>query len=187
MWNRYNIKNFYYGTITISESGQITRNTPKHIPGMEKVAVNYKLATGQLYGDGVLREDKSKLTGAEIALDMNKLPTEHEIIIFGKTKDVNGIVHDNESDEPIGIYIGWEVELTGKASEFIWFTNCKAKPNNKEYNQSTDNINFSKDTLLVTAMPDENGDVRLFGETIDKTFKCKTTWFNSCPPIPPVA
>lgn len=183
MWNRFNVKNFHYGVIKKNTDGTITREKPVAIPGMEKVAVNYKIATGQLYGDGALVEDASKLAGAEIALDLNKLPTKDEIVILGKTKDDNGIVHDNKSDQAVGICIGWEVELTGGESEFIWFTNCIAKPNNKEYQQSTDNITFSKDTLLVTAMPDENGDVRLFGETLDTTFKCAETWFETCPPV----
>lgn len=187
MWNRFNIKRFHYGTITVGEDGAITRGTPVAIPGMEKAAVNYKLATGQLYGDGQLKEDASKITGAEIAIDLNKLPTKDEIIMLGKTKDENGVVHDNVEDQAVGIFIGWEVELTGGESEFIWFPNCIAKPNSKEYQQSTENITFSKDILLITAMPDETGDVRLFGESIDKEFKCAETWFDSCPAKPKAA
>ena len=69
-------------------------------------------------------------------------------------------------------------------SEFIWFTRCKAQPIQNEVEQGTDSINFSTDTITITALPDENGDIRLFGETIDKDFKCKDTWFKSVPPVP---
>lgn len=184
MWNRINICKFHYGTIMEGEDGTFTRSKPKYIANITKAAVNPKIATGTLYGEGVLRENATKLTGAEIAIELNKLPTEDEKIILGKTKDTNGILHDNIKDQPISIYVGWEVELSGGGSEFIYFTNCIAKANSKEVQQSTDNINFSTDTLLITAMADENGDVRLFGETIDKEFKCGDTWFDSCPPKP---
>lgn len=186
MNNRINVKNVHYAKNTVSEGGVITRGTPTLISGAMKISANPKVASGNQYGDGALSDEVSKLTGCDISLEMNKIPTSILNEIFGKEKDSNGITHDNVSNQSVEFSIGWEFELTGGQSEFIWFTRCKAQPKQDEVQQSTDNVNFSSDTLTITALPDENGDVRLFGETVDKTFKCATTWFKSVPPTPPV-
>lgn len=182
--NRFNVKNIHYVKNTLGEGGQVTRDTPKKIAGAMKVSVNPTIANGKLYGDGAVSDEITKLTGAGISLEMNKIPTEVINELFGKIKDpATGITKDNTDDEPIEFSLGWEVELTGGGSEFVWFTKCKAQPIQNEVQQGTDNINFSTDTLNITAMPDENGDVRLFGETIDTSFKCETTWFKTVPPV----
>ena len=181
--NRFNVKNVHYAVNTTNEGGEVTRGTPKKIAGAMKVSVNPTVSNGKLYGDGVVSDEVTKMTGAGISLEMNKIPTDVVNEIFGKTKDpTTGITKDNSDNEPIEFSLGWEVELTGGCSEFVWFTKCKAQPIQNEVQQGTDNINFSTDTLNITAMPDENGDIRLFGETIDKTFKCANTWFKSIPP-----
>ena len=184
MNNRINVKNVHYAKNTTDESGVVTREKPKSIAGAMKVSTNPKLATGQLYGDGALSEDVSKLTGCDISVELNRIPTEIQNEIFGKIKDENGIVRDSVENESIEFSFGWEVEVSGGNSEFIWFTRCKAQPIQNEVEQGTDSINFSTDTITITALPDENGDIRLFGETIDKDFKCKDTWFKSVPPVP---
>lgn len=184
MNNRINVKNVHYAKNTHTEAGEIKRDTPKFIAGAMKVSANPKIATGQLYGDGALSEDMAKLTGCDISLEMNRIPTEILNEMFGRQKDSNGIVRDSVTNESVEFSLGWEVELSGGNSEYIWFTRCKAQPPQSEVQQGTDSINFSTDTLTITAMPDENGDVRLYGETIDADFKCGDTWFDSVPPVP---
>lgn len=182
--NRFNVKNIHYAKNTPGASGEVTRGKPIKIAGAMKVSVNPTVSSGKLFGDGIVADEITKLTGAGISLEMNKIPTEVVNELYGKEKDsVTGITKDNISNEPIEFSLGWEVELTGGGSEFVWFTKCKAQPIQNEVQQGTDNINFSTDTLNLTAMPDENGDIRLFGETIDSDFKCADTWFKSIPPI----
>lgn len=183
--NRFNVKNIHYAANTIGGGGTVTRGTPKKIAGVMKVSVNPTVSSGKLYGDGAVADEVTKLTGAGISLEMNKISTEVINELFGKTKDpTTGITNDNIGNEPIEFSLGWEVELTGGGAEFVWFTKCKAQPLQNEVQQGTDNINFSTDTLNVTAMPDENGDIKLFGETIDLGFKCAESWFKSIPPKP---
>ena len=87
MNNRINVKNVHYAKNTTDESGVVTREKPKSIAGAMKVSTNPKLATGQLYGDGALSEDVSKLTGCDISVELNRIPTEIQNEIFGKIKD----------------------------------------------------------------------------------------------------
>lgn len=182
---RINVKNIYYALNTKDEDGSVTRETPQIMAEAMKVSVNPKVAAGKLYGDGKLVEDVNKLTGAEIALDATIMPTEIISELFGRTKDSGGVTKDNIADEAVEFSIGWEVELSNKQSEFVWFTKCKAQPLQSEIQQSEENVNFSTDTINIVAMPDENGDIRLFGDTTDPDFKCKDTWFASVPPVPP--
>lgn len=182
--NRFNVKNVHYAINKVAEGGTVTRETPVLIAGAMKVSVNPTVATGKLYGDGIVTDEITKLTGAGISLEMNKIPTEVINVIFNRKKDIGtGITKDSIANEPIEFSLGWEVELTGGHSEFVWFTKCKATPIQSEVQQSSENMTFSTDTMTITAMPDENGDIRLFGETVDKGFKCKDTWFKSIPPV----
>ncbi len=182
---RINAKNLHYAMNTTT-NGAVTRGTPAIMAEIMKITVNPKVATGQLYGDGAQVADAAKLTGATIALDMTKIPTDVVNTILGRSKDTNGIVKDNKADVMKEFSLGWEVELDNGGSEFIWFPKCKAQPIQSEVQQSEDNVTFSTDTLNITAMPDENGDIRLFGETGDLDFKCAATWFLTVPPVAPV-
>lgn len=184
--NRFNVKNVHFAKNTKATGGTVTREKPRLIAGAMSVTVNPTVASGTLYGDGVISDEVAQLTGAGISLEMNKIPTEIVNEIYGKTKDDNGITYDSVKDEAIEFSLGWEVELTGGQSEFIWFTRCKAQPMQSEVQQRTDSINFSTDTCTITAMPDEEGRIRMFGETVDAEFKCKDTWFASIPPEPTI-
>lgn len=182
---RVNAKNLHYAMNT-TVNGAVTRGTPSIMSEIMKITVNPTVATGKLHGDGAQVSNASKLTGATIALNVTKIPSDVLNAILGRTKDANGIVKDNKADVMKEFSLGWEVELDNGGSEFIWFTKCKAQPIQSEVQQSEDNITYSTDTLNITAMPDENGDVKLFGETIDTGFKCATTWFLTVPPVEPV-
>jgi phi13 family phage major tail protein len=187
MNNRINVKNLHYAKVTVDPAtGAFTYDTPKLISNAMQVGFTPTIAEGTLYGDGSISDQISRLTGANISLQLNKMPIEDANIMLGKTKDANGITHDNVSNEAVQVAIGWEVELTGSKSEFIWILNCKAAPMQSEVQQSTDNINYSTDTITFTAMKDPQGDIKLFGETVDSDFLCANTWFASIPPVPPV-
>ena len=184
--NRFNVKNVHFAKNTKAAGGTVTRETPRLIAGAMSVTVNPTVASGTLYGDGIISDEISKLTGAGISLEMNKIPTDIVNEIYGKTKDANGVTCDSITDEAVEFSLGWEVELTGGQSEFIWFTRCKAQPMQSEVKQGTDSINFSTDTCAITAMPDEEGRIKMFGETVDEEFTLATTWFKSIPPKPAV-
>lgn len=182
---RINVKNLHIAMNT-RNNGVVTRSVPTKMAEAMKVSVNPKVAAGNLYGDGGIVADTAKPTGATIAVDATKIPTNIINMIFNRTKDTNGITKDSKTNLSNEFSVGWEVELDDGNSEFVWFTKCKAQPMQSEVQQSEDNVKYSTDTLNITAMPDENGDIRLFGETLDQEFKCATTWFASVPPEPPV-
>lgn len=180
--NRVNIKRFHYAPLTKDDATGVTYGPPKAIPGIEQASINPKVATGTLYGDGVIRDERSKLTGATIGIDINKLPTEDRAIILGNTVGTDGVITETPDDEPIELAIGWEVELTGGDSEFVWFLKCKAQPLNENVEQTTENIKFSNNTITFTAMPREfDNDIRKFADTTMTSFTGKDTWFDTVP------
>lgn len=68
----------------------------------------------------------------------------------------NGVESGTSKDEPNPFAIGWEVEKTGGKKELIWFLYCVAEPVQETTRQSEDNIVYSTDTVVISALEDDS-------------------------------
>lgn len=73
----------------------------------------------------------------------------------GTTLTDGGVEYATSKDIPNYFAIGWEVEKTGGFSEFVWFPFCQAQPVEQETQQTEDNINYSTDSITITALEND--------------------------------
>lgn len=168
--NRFNVKRIVYAEVLEDTAESYKYGPIKTFGAPMQVQFTPTYASGVLYGGGVKTEDISKLTGGTLKADVNKVPAEVIADIYGH-KFENGIVHDNKDDQPKDIAIGYEVEQTGNNRELVWFFKGKAKPYGSNVQQTTENMNFSTDSIDIGLVPREfDGDLKVFGDTAHPTF-----------------
>lgn len=152
---RINVKNLYMAKATKQEDGKVVFDKPEHIIGMEKISRKTQMASGKKYGDGKIRKNSIKKSGYELSLSLNNLPSEWRNYMEGTTLTDGGVEYATSKDIPNYFAIGWEVEKTGGFSEFVWFPFCQAQPVEQETQQTEDNINYSTDSITITALEND--------------------------------
>lgn len=162
---RVNVKNLKVALVTTNTSSEYEIGEIHPIEGLMTLDFSPQIATGQLYGDGELKEDAGMLTGGTLKLDANKIPILERALITGSTyKD--GILDIATTDVPPAIAIYAETEASNGSKEQLWFLNCKAQPFGVSGKQREGNISYSTDTLTLgcTARKLDHKVVR-FGDT----------------------
>lgn len=152
---KINVQNVHLAEITESAEGAIVHGAPEHVVGAMEMGKAPQLATGQLYGDGKVQKRNSRKVKYQITTSLNKLPTKWRRYMEGVTVN-NGVESGTSKDEPNPFAIGWEVEKTGGKKELIWFLYCVAEPVQETTRQSEDNIVYSTDTVVISALEDDS-------------------------------
>jgi len=148
---KINVKNVHLAEITESPEGTITHSTPELVVGAMEIGKVPQISSGQLYGDGKIQKETSKKIAYQITVSLNKLPTKWRRYMEG-VKVVNGVESGTSEDEPNPFAIGWEVEKTGGKKELFWFVYCQATPIEETNRQSEENVNYSTDTIVISAL-----------------------------------
>jgi phi13 family phage major tail protein len=180
---RINIKNFHWAKLTKDDSTGVTYDTIKAIPGLMSIKMAPTLASGKLYGDGIIRRQTDKIESIAVEFETNKIPIEDRAAMQGQTC-ANGVIEVSESDEAPYIAIGYEIEGDESSSEFVWLYKGKMAPLEESVQQKTDKLAYQSQTAKMTFIPREN-DRKLFKlADSDGTGYVETTgtsWFNAVP------
>lgn len=167
---RINVANAKVAKITENTESNYTLSDVKKLPGLRSLDFTPLLATGQLYGDGVLVEDAAMITGGTVKIDANKVAIAERAMITGaEYKD--GILDIKTSDIPPEIALYVETEASNGTKEQMWFLCCKAQPLGISGKQRENNINYSTDSITLSCFPrlKDKKVVRL-ADTEDATF-----------------
>lgn len=148
---KINVEDIHLAEITETEEGSIAFGTPEHVPGAMEIGRNPQISSGKLYGDGKVAHSTSRKNSYQLTVNNNKLPSRWRRYMEGTTV-TNGVESGASKDEPKPFAIGWAVEKTGGKKELIWFLYCKAEPIQETVRQSEDNINYSTDSITITAL-----------------------------------
>ena len=187
--NRINVKNLVMALLlTDTAEGSTYGNVESISPAMQ-VQLTPSLSTGTLHGDGMQQENIAKLNGIAMVLDVNKVKIETRAKMLGHTYE-NGVLIEKAGDEAPYIAIGYLVEGTNKCNEYVWLLKGRAQPFNSTVQQSTDNINFSTDSININFIPrDCDGALRYFADSAnaDLTEEQIEKWFAAGPSKPVVA
>ena len=186
---RINITNPVYALLTGDTSEGVTYGEVKPLGEAMQVQLTPSVATGKLHGNGVVKEDISKLKGIAMAFDATKIPIEDKAVIQGhQYKD--GVMVEKAGDEAPYIAFGYKVEGTNKKDEYVWLLKGRATPMNETNKQSEDNITFSTDTVNINFIPREKDkEIRYFADSANEAFKAEQAenWFKTGPVTYPTA
>ena len=186
--NRINIVDPVYAVIQSDTKEGTTYGEVKKLGAAMQVQLTASISSGVLYGDGVQQENISKLNGIALVVDVNKINIEDRSAILGN-KYENGVIHERAGDEAPYIAVGYKVEQTNKKVELSWLLKGRAQPTNSSVQQSTENFNFSTDSITVNFIPrDSDKELRFFADSAngDLTQSQIDAWFLTGPSKAPI-
>lgn len=149
---RINIENAGYSLVSANSKTSYTAATKKDLPGIMNVELTLQLATGKSYGDGVIRSNISRITGATIKFGINKIPIEDRAIMLGQSYS-NGILSCKAGDSSPDVAFYFEVPSDEGTKEQIWLYLGKAQPFGLSAKQIEDNITVSTDECTIEFKP----------------------------------
>lgn len=167
---RINVANAKVAKVTENTDASYTISDVTKLPGLRSIDFTPLLATGQLYGDGVLVEDAAMVTGGTVKIDANKVAIAVRAMITG-SEYKDGVLDIKTSDVPPEIALYVETEASNGTKEQMWFLCCKAQPFGVSGTQRENNINYSTDSLTLSCFPRAK-DKKVFrmADTEDETF-----------------
>lgn len=167
---RINVANAKVAKVTENTDTSYTISDVTKLPGLRSIDFTPLLATGQLYGDGVLVEDTAMITGGTVKIDNNKIAIATRAMITG-SEYKDGVLDVKTTDVAPEIALYVETEASNGTKEQMWFLCCKAQPFGVNGTQRENNINYSTDSLTLSCFPRAK-DKKVFrmADTEDKTF-----------------
>lgn len=186
---RINITNPVYALLTADAKDAVTYGEVKPLGEAMQVQLTPSVATGKLHGNGVVKEDISKLKGIAMAFDATKIPIEDRAIIQGHQYK-NGVMVEKDGDEAPYLAFGYMVEGTNGKAEYVWMLKGRSAPMNETHKQSEDNITFSTDTVNINFIPREKDkEIRYFADSANADFTAAQAeaWFKTGPVSYPTA
>lgn len=168
---RINVRNAKYKLLQENTTSAYTLGEDTYpLPGLRSIDLAILMASGTLYGDGVIDENVDKITGAQVKLDINKIPIEDRARMNGaKYNGIMDLTTDDKAPE-IALYLETESSKTG-GKEQMWLLCGKVQPIGMAVQQTEGNVNFSTDTMTVacTQRKKDNKVLRL-GDTENTKF-----------------
>jgi phi13 family phage major tail protein len=166
----FNVLRIVYAKVLKDDSTAYYYDAIKTLGDPMQVQLAYTMANAPWYGGGVKRGEITKITGAELQVDITKVSIETKADILGH-EYASGVMTVNKKDQAPNIAVGYEMEATEGNREFVWLFKGKARPFGKNVQQSTDNINISTDALTIGFSPREfGGDLYVNADTSNADF-----------------
>ncbi len=145
---RINVQNAAYAVLKENTTSAYEMDDKHPLPGLRSIDLALQMASGTLYGDGVVEEEVDKITGAIVKIDINKIPIEDRARMNGAHYDgIMDVTTDDKAPE-IALYFETESSKAG-GKEQLWLMCGKVQPIGMAAQQTEGNVNFSTDTMTV--------------------------------------
>lgn len=167
---KFNVKKAVYAVV-LEDTGTTYKHGPiKDLGPIKQMQFTPTVASGKEYGRGTVMVDISILTGGELVIDLVKLAPEIRAELFNFDYTA-GVISEKVGVQPKNIAVGVEVEQTEGCRELCWFFKGKPRFGAQTVQQTTDNFNFSNDTVTFGLVQRNfDGKLRGFGDTANSDF-----------------
>ena len=185
MGYRINVRNCKRAAVTAGTSSSYTIATPVAMPTLRSVDISFKSASGELYGDGELVSNRTKMTGATLQLGIDKLTLADKAALLGATESSKGTLPIKTTDTPGKVAIYFEIEHDDGGYEAVWLLVGTAQPLPITAQQTESNINYSTETLNIDFVRrNKDKEVLVIADTDDVAFTtANQTAFATSPDI----
>lgn len=183
---KINITNPKYCKVLSDTAEGTTYGEVKEFGEAMEMGITASVATGQLYGNGVIQDASSRLTGMTASYSTTKIPVEVIADIYNY-KVTDGILQVEAGKQADYIAIGYEVEQTSGKNEYVWLLKGRPRPMNETIKQSEANIQYSTDSIEVDFVQRKSDKMlKYFADAAhpDFTEKQAKKWFEAGPSAP---
>lgn len=146
---RINVRNCKRANVTANTTSSYTIDTPVAMPTLRSIDMTVSAASGELYGDGEIVAHASKITGASVAIAIDKLTQADKAALLGATLSNDGILTVKTTDTAPRVAIYFEIEHDDGGFEAYWFLAGQAAPVNVSATQREANISYGTEQITV--------------------------------------
>ena len=174
---KFGIKNVHVFPIVSMTGGVPTYGDVIDVPGAVSFSMSAQGDINKFYADNIVYYQSSANNGYEGDLTLALIPEEFYEKIFGQTPDANGVMTENAAVEAKAFAMTFEEDGDQTGTKFVLY-NCTATRPTKELQTIEDSKTPVTQTLTVSAVPLQSGDV--MGMTTSATPEAvKSTWHDS--------
>lgn len=155
---KFGIKNVHIFPITSMIGGVPTYGSPIDVPGAVSFSMDAQGDINKFYADNIVYYQSSANNGYEGDLTLALIPEAVYQQIFGQIPDANGVMTENSSIEAKAFAMTFEEEGDQTGTKFVLY-NCTATRPTKELQTIEDSKTPVTQTLTVSAVPLQSGDV----------------------------
>lgn len=185
MGYRINVRNCKRASVTADTDSSYTIASLTSMPTLRSVDISFKSASGELYGDGEIVSNRTKMTGATLQLAIDKLTLADKVAFLGATESAKGTLPIKTTDTPGKVAIYFEIEHDDGGYEAVWLLVGTAQPIPITAQQTESSINYSTETLNIDFVRrNKDKAVIVIADTDDNLFTtANQTAFASSPDI----
>lgn len=174
---KFGIKNVHVFPIVSMTAGVPTYGDVIDVPGAVSFSMQAQGDINKFYADNIVYYQSSANNGYEGDLTLALIPEEFYEKIFGQIPDANGVMTENASIEAKAFAMTFEEDGDQTGTKFVLY-NCTATRPTKELQTIEDSKTPVTQTLTVSAVPLQSGDV--MGMTTAATPDAvKNTWHDA--------
>jgi len=174
---KFGIKNVHVFPITSVTAGVPTYGDVIDVPGAVSFSMSAQGDINKFYADNIVYYQSSANNGYEGDLTLALIPEAFYEKIFGQTPDANGVMTENAAVEAKAFAMTFEEDGDQTGTKFVLY-NCTATRPTKELQTIEDSKTPVTQTLTVSAVPLQSGDV--MGMTTSATPDAvKNTWHDA--------
>lgn len=174
---KFGIKNVHVFPIVSVTAGVPTYGDVIDVPGAVSFSMSAQGDINKFYADNIVYYQSSANNGYEGDLTLALIPEAFYEKIFGQTPDTNGVMTENASVEAKSFAMTFEEDGDQTGTKFVLY-NCTATRPTKELQTIEDSKTPVTQTLTVSAVPLQSGDV--MGMTTSATPEAvKNAWHDS--------
>ena len=155
---KFGIKNVHVFPINAMTAGVPTYGDPIAVPGAVSFSLSAQGDINKFYADNIVYYQSSANNGYEGDLTLALIPEDFYQKIFGQTPDANGVMTENASVEAKAFAMTFEEDGDQTGTKFVLY-NCTATRPTKELNTIEDSKTPVTQSLTVSAVPLQSGDV----------------------------
>lgn len=174
---KFGIKNVHVFPIVSVTAGVPTYGDVIDVPGAVSFSMSAQGDINKFYADNIVYYQSSANNGYEGDLTLALIPEAFYEKIFGQTPDANGVMTENAAVEAKAFAMTFEEDGDQTGTKFVLY-NCTATRPTKELQTIEDSKTPVTQTLTVSAVPLQSGDV--MGMTTSATPDAvKNTWHDA--------
>ena len=174
---KFGIKNVHVFPIESLNNGVPVYGDVIDVPGAVSFSMSAQGDINKFYADNIVYYQSSANNGYEGDMTLALIPEEFYEKIFGQTPDANGVMTENAAVEAKAFAMTFEEDGDQTGTKFVLY-NCTATRPTKELQTIEDSKTPVTQTLTVSAVPLQSGDV--MGMTTSATPEAvKSTWHDS--------
>jgi len=183
---KFNICNCHYALQKLSETGEVTFDTPVAMPGAVSLALDPNGEPESFYADGIEYYIIANNMGYDGDLELALIPESFRMDVLKEEADTNEVLVENANSETAAFALLFEFDGDIRKIRHVLY-NCSASRPKIEGKTNEESREVQTETLTVKARPMANGYVK--AKTGNKTTEATyADWYKAVyVPVPKAA